>query len=217
MPRARSVKVARRRHKKILKLSKGYVGSKSLLYRTANEQVMRARANAYKDRKRRKREFRKLWITRINAAAKANGTKYSVFMHGLTLAGVQVNRKMLSEIAIHNPEDFTKYVEIANEAIANKAKEAPKAAPKAAPKVKATAKVEKVEVKEESPKVETPKKEEAPKVEKVEVKESAKVEKQDYSKLLVADLKDLAAERGLAGYSALKKAELVALLEESDK
>ena len=123
MPRAKSGKVTRNRRKKILKLSKGYFGSKHRLYRTANQQVMRALDNAYHDRKRRKRDFRKLWITRINAAAKLNGTKYSVLIHGLTLAGVEVNRKVLADIAVFAPEDFKGYVDVALAAIENKGKE----------------------------------------------------------------------------------------------
>ena len=117
MPRVKGGTTARKRRKKILKLAKGYVGSRSLLYRTAHEQVMKSLAYAYRDRKVRKREFRKLWISRINAAAKINGFKYSKLIHGLALANVKVNRKMLSEIAIHAPEDFAQYVTIAKNAI----------------------------------------------------------------------------------------------------
>ena len=140
MPRVKGGTTARARRKKILKLAKGYVGSRSLLYRTAHEQVMKSLAYAYRDRKQRKREFRKLWISRINAAAKLNGFKYSKLIHGLLLANVKVNRKMLSEIAIHAPEDFAQYVAIAKDAIngtlpkpakvnikASEVKEAPKA------------------------------------------------------------------------------------------
>ncbi|MBU1140959.1 MAG: 50S ribosomal protein L20, partial [Firmicutes bacterium] len=105
MPRVKGGIVTRKRRKKILKLAKGYFGSKRTLYRTAHEQVMRSLAYAYRDRKQRKREFRKLWITRINAGAKLNGMKYSTLIHGLSLANVQVNRKMLADIAIFQPED----------------------------------------------------------------------------------------------------------------
>ena len=118
MPRVKGGITSRKRHKKILKLAKGYFGSKRTLYRTAHEQVMRSLAYAYRDRKQRKREFRKLWITRINAAAKLNNMKYSTLIHGLSLANVQVNRKMLSDIAIFQPEDFTAYCELAKQALA---------------------------------------------------------------------------------------------------
>ena len=117
MPRVKGGTVTRKRRKKILKLAKGYVGSRSLLYRTAHEQVMKSLAYAYRDRKQRKREFRKLWIQRINAAAKQFNFKYSLLIHGLALANVKVNRKMLADVAVSYPEDFKKYVEIAQEAI----------------------------------------------------------------------------------------------------
>ncbi|MFH1692866.1 MAG: 50S ribosomal protein L20 [Bacillota bacterium] len=117
MPRVKGGIVTRKRRKKILKLAKGYFGSKRTLYRTAHEQVMRSLAYAYRDRKQRKREFRKLWITRINAGAKLNGMKYSTLIHGLSLANVQVNRKMLADIAIFQPEDFTAYCKLAKDAL----------------------------------------------------------------------------------------------------
>ena len=110
--------VARKRHKKVLKLAKGYFGSKHLLYKTANEQVLRSLAYAYRDRKNIKRDFRKLWIVRINAAANQNGISYSKFMYGLKLANIQMNRKMLSEIAINDPKTFTQLAETAKKAIA---------------------------------------------------------------------------------------------------
>jgi len=108
-------KIARR--KKILKLAKGYRGSKSTLYRVANQQVMKSGQYAYVGRKLRKRDFRKLWIARINAAARLNGLSYSRMMDGLNKAGVEINRKMLSEIAINNPLDFTALAEKAKKAI----------------------------------------------------------------------------------------------------
>lgn len=117
MPRVKGGYTARRRRKKILKLAKGYFGSKSTIYRTAHEQVMRSLRYAYRDRKQRKREFRKLWISRINAAAKLNGTKYSILIHGLALANVQVNRKVLADVAINDPKGFTAYCELALNAI----------------------------------------------------------------------------------------------------
>ena len=113
MSRVKGSTPTRDRRKKILKAAKGYFGSKHLLYRTAHEQVMRSWRYSYIDRKQTKRNMRKLWIARINAAARLNGLSYSKLMHGLNVAGVTVNRKMLSEIAIHNPEDFTKFCEIA--------------------------------------------------------------------------------------------------------
>lgn len=106
---------AKKKHKKVLKLAKGYYGAKSKLFRPANQAVMRALRSAYIGRKLRKRDFRKLWITRINAAARQNGLSYSRFIHGLKLADIKINRKMLSEMAIHNPQDFTKLVDMAKE------------------------------------------------------------------------------------------------------
>ena len=113
MPRVKGGTTTRQRRKKILKLAKGYFGSKRTLYRTAHEQVMRSLAYAYRDRKQRKREFRKLWIARINAATRQNGMSYSKFINGLKKANIEVNRKMLSEMAIHDSEGFAKLVEIA--------------------------------------------------------------------------------------------------------
>jgi large subunit ribosomal protein L20 len=213
--------VARKRRKKILKLAKGYFGSKSTIYRTAHEQVMRSLRYAYRDRKQKKRHFRKLWIQRINAAAKLNGLKYSKLIHGLALANVNVNRKMLADIAVLQPEDFTAFCKIALDAIANKpaavAKPAPyklvmKVEPKVEPKVEVKAvKPEVKEVKavkaEVKPEVKAVKAEVKP-VQKVE----AKVETVDYSKLLVKDLKALAVEKGIANSDKMLKADLVAAL-----
>jgi len=112
---------ARRRRKKILKLAKGYRGGLSRQYKSASVAVKRALAYAYRDRKVRKREFRRLWILRINAAARQYGLKYSQFIHGLKLAGVEINRKMLAELAIHSPETFKYLVELAKEALEQKA------------------------------------------------------------------------------------------------
>lgn len=142
MPRVKGGSVARRRRKKILKLAKGYFGSKHALYRTAHEQVMRSLKYAYRDRKKRKSEFRKLWISRINAAAKLNGTKYSLLIHGLALANVQVNRKMLADIAVHQPEDFTAYCKLAMDAINGNLPKQEKVQPKAAPKKEVVEKVD---------------------------------------------------------------------------
>lgn len=113
MPRAKSSVVSRKRHKKILKLAKGYRGAKSKLYRVANQQVMKSLLYAYRDRRARKRDFRKLWITRINAAARMNGISYSRFINGLKLAGVEINRKMLADMAVNDAQAFGRLVEIA--------------------------------------------------------------------------------------------------------
>lgn len=102
--------VTRRRHKKILKLAKGYWGAKSRCFRRANEAVIRALANAYRDRKLKKRDFRRLWIVRINAAVREHGLSYSKFIHGLKLAGIELNRKMLAEMALNDPQAFSEIV-----------------------------------------------------------------------------------------------------------
>ncbi len=117
MARVKGGYTTRRRRKKILKLAKGYYGSKHTLYKTANEQVMHSLAYAYRDRRNLKREMRKLWIARINAAARMNNISYSKLMYGLKLAGIEINRKMLSEIAICDPKAFSEIVEKAKAAI----------------------------------------------------------------------------------------------------
>ena len=104
---------AKKKHKRVLKLAKGYRGARSKQYRVAKQSVMRALETSYTGRKQRKRQFRQLWIARINAAARINGLSYSKFMHGLKLASVDVNRKMLSEMAISDPEGFATLVEVA--------------------------------------------------------------------------------------------------------
>jgi len=109
--------VARRRRKKVLKLAKGYFGSKHRLFKTAQEQVMKSFLYAYRDRRQRKRDFRKLWIVRINAAARMNGLTYSKLMHGLKLAGVQVNRKMLAELAVNDQQAFAALAGMAKQKI----------------------------------------------------------------------------------------------------
>lgn len=211
MPRVKGGYTTRRRRKAVLKLAKGYVGSKHTIYRTANEAVMRAMQYAYRDRKQKKRDFRKLWIQRINAAAKENGLKYSLFICGLSRAGVEVNRKMLADLAVNDPKAFTEFVEIAKKGLTM-------------PSVKLTekvvvlqieskaAKAAKADVAQEAPKatktVKAPKtvKVEAP---KTEVAVEATV---DYNKMTVAELKAIAKEKGITGISAMKKADLVAAL-----
>lgn len=104
------------KHKKVLKQAKGYYGARSKLFKTANQAVMKALSNAYIGRKQRKRNFRKLWITRINAAVRQYGMSYSKFMDGLKKKNIDINRKMLSEMAIHDPDGFQKLVELVKEA-----------------------------------------------------------------------------------------------------
>ena len=116
MTRVKRGNVARKRRKKILKLAKGYRGSHSKLFRTANQQVMKALRNAYRDRRKRKRDFRRLWITRINAAARQHGLSYSQLTGKLKKAGVGLNRKMLAQLAMIDPPAFAKVVEIAKQA-----------------------------------------------------------------------------------------------------
>jgi large subunit ribosomal protein L20 len=117
MARVKGAMMTRKRRNKILKLAKGYWGSKSKHFKMANQAVMKSLTYAYVGRKRKKRDFRRLWIMRINAGCKANGTNYSRFMHGLKLSGITLNRKMLSEMAIHEPEAFTQLCGTALEAI----------------------------------------------------------------------------------------------------
>ena len=117
MARVKGAKSTRKRHKKILKLAKGFRGAESKQFRVANQAVMRSMQNAYVGRKRRKRDLRRLWITRISAGCKMNGMNYSTFMNGLKKAGIDLNRKVLSEIAIADAEAFAKLVETAKNAL----------------------------------------------------------------------------------------------------
>lgn len=211
MPRVKGGYTTRRRRKAVLKLAKGYVGSKHTIYRTANEAVMRAMQYAYRDRKQKKRDFRKLFIQRINAAAKENGLKYSLFICGLSRAGVEVNRKMLADLAVNDPKAFTEFVEIAKKGLTMPSVKLTEKVVVLQTESKA-AKAAKADVAQEAPKatktVKAPKtvKVEAP---KTEVAVEATV---DYNKMTVAELKVIAKEKGITGISAMKKADLVAAL-----
>lgn len=152
MTRVKGGTVARERRKKILKQAKGYFGSKHRLFKTAKEQVMHSSVYAFRDRRQNKRNFRKLWIVRINAACRDNDISYSKFINGLLKAGLIINRKMLSEIAIDNPADFTKLVEIAKDALNGKEYKAEKV------KLDTKAESKRVEV-EEAKEEKAPKKE----------------------------------------------------------
>ena len=180
MTRVKGGSVSKTRRRKVLKEAKGYFGSKHRLYKTAQEQVFHSGVYAYRDRRQNKRNFRKLWITRINAACRENEISYSKFMNGLSKAGIEINRKMLSEMAIDNPSAFTELVKIAKDALNGKAP---------------------VKVKKEEPKKEV----------KVEVKKT-KSRAKDYSKMTLAELKTVAKEQGVKGYSTMKKDELLATL-----
>ena len=118
MPRVKGGTVTRKRRKKIIKLSKGYYGSKHTLFKTAKEQVMKSYTYAYRDRRQKKRDFRRLWVTRINAAARINGMSYSTLIHGLKLAGIEMNRKMLADLAVTDAAAFSAVAEQAKAALA---------------------------------------------------------------------------------------------------
>ena len=143
MTRVKNGVTTKARHKKVLKAAKGYFGSKHRLYKTAKEQLMHSGQYAFRDRRQKKRDFRRLWIVRINAACRENEISYSRFIEGLTKAGVEVNRKMLSEIAINDPKAFSELVKVARD---GKAGKVTKAEPV---KKEVTKKVEKKETKKE--------------------------------------------------------------------
>ena len=184
MTRVKNGVTTKKRHKKVLKAAKGYFGSKHRLYKTAKEQLMHSGQYAYRDRRQNKRNFRKLWITRINAACRENEISYSRFIEGLTKAGVEVNRKMLSEIAINDPASFAEIVKTAKAGLEGK--------------VKAEVK----EVKNEVVKANA----------KAEKKAAKKEEAVDLTKLTVAELKEMASEKGIEGAAKMKKAELLEAL-----
>jgi len=211
MPRVKGGYTTRRRRKAVLKLAKGYYGSKHLLYRTAHEQVMRSLAYAYRDRKVKKREFRKLWIQRINAAAKLNGLKYNQFIFGLTNAGVEVNRKMLADLAVNDEKAFAEFVEIAKKNLTPRAKNTENVVVL----TKESKAQRALRAAEQSKSVAAPKAakavKEAPKAEKA-VKESPKAAASDLESKTVAELKALAKEAGIKGISTMKKADLIAAL-----
>jgi large subunit ribosomal protein L20 len=117
MPRVKGGTVTRKRRNRVLKLAKGYYGSKHALFKTAKQQVMKSGQYAYRDRRQKKRDFRRLWIARINAAARLNDISYSRLMHGLKLAGIEVNRKMLADLAVNDEQGFASLAEQAKSAL----------------------------------------------------------------------------------------------------
>ncbi len=176
MARVKGGNVSKNRRRKVLKQAKGYFGSKHRLYKTAQEQVFHSGTYAFRDRRQNKRNFRKLWITRINAACRLNDISYSKFIAGLNKAGIEINRKMLSEIAINDAASFTELVKVSKDALNGK-----------------TVKVEKKETKTETK----------------EVKETKKTTKEDLSTKTLAELKAMAKDAGVKGYSTMKKEELL--------
>lgn len=205
MPRVKGGYTTRRRRKAVLKLAKGYYGSKHALYRTAHEQVMRSLAYAFRDRKAKKRDFRKLWIQRINAACKLNGTKYSLFIAGLSNAGIAINRKMLAEMAVNDAEGFAALVKTALSAEKKTVEDEKVVVLKKATKAEKKAQAQNVEAKPAKKAV--AKKVEAPKAEAPKAEAS-----EDLSKKTVAELKEIAAAKGVKIPSGAKKADILDLL-----
>ena len=196
MARVKNGAVTKARHKKVLKQAKGYFGSKHRLYKSAKEQLMHSGQYAFRDRKQRKRDFRKLWITRINAACRQNDISYSRFIEGLNKAGVEVNRKMLSEIAINDPKAFSDLVKVAKDGKAGN--------------IKATA------VKEIDEVTITTGSSKDGKVDKKSEKENISTktdDKVDYNKMTVAELREIAKSNGISDAASMKKVELVEALE----
>ena len=181
MARVKGGTISRARHKKVMKQAKGYFGSKHRLFSSANEQVMHSGKYAYRDRRQKKRDFRKLWITRINAACRANEISYSKFINGLAKANIEINRKMLSELAIADEKAFAELVKTAKAALEGTLKEE---VVKAAPAKKETAK-------------------------KAPAKKEAKEESKDLSSMTVAELRELAKAKEVKGAATMKKAELI--------
>ena len=191
MARVKNGAVTKARHKKVLKAAKGYFGSKHRLYKSAKEQLMHSGQYAFRDRKQKKRDFRKLWITRINAACRQNDISYSRFIEGLNKAGVEVNRKMLSEIAINDPKMFSEFVKVAKDGKAGKITKSTEVIGR-----EVTINVTKATKKTE---------------EKKTVKKEVKEETVDYSKMTVAELKEVAASKNIS-VAGLKKAEIIEAL-----
>ncbi len=201
MARVKNGAVTKARHKKVLKEAKGYFGSKHRLYKTAKEQLMHSGQYAFRDRKQKKRDFRKLWITRINAACRQNDISYSRFIEGLTKAGVEVNRKMLSEIAINDPKMFSEFVKVAKDGKAGKITRMTEVIGR---EVTISGKTEKKDAKKEV----------ATETKKVEAKDTKEEKNKavDYSKMTVAELKEVAAKKKIS-VTGLKKAEIITALE----
>lgn len=216
MSRVKNSKVTRARRRKVLKRAKGFFGSKHALYRTANEQVMRSLRYEYRDRKQRKRQFRKLWITRINAACQLNDLKYSRFINGLAIAGITVNRKMLSELAVNDPKAFTELCEVAKKALKDGKVTIKGAVKEAENKVEKYAKIDVKNLGEQKlvePKKVVKKEEKVQEVKKeVKAPKKTKLSETELNKLTVAELKELAAKNNVKLASGLKKAEIIAEL-----
>ncbi len=211
MPRVKSGTTTKARHKKVLKAAKGYFGSKHRLYKTAKEQLMHSGKYAFRDRKQKKREFKKLWIIRINAACEMHDMSYSRFIDGLNKAGITINRKMLSEIAISDPKTFSELVKSAKAGLKNpkKIEETPivKVAKPVVTK-KPAKEVMKKEVVDKEPVKKAVKENVAKKI----TTEKKVIEVKDVTKMTVVELKALAKEKGIAGITTMKKEELINIL-----